>query len=83
MTAAPVGWARVESAADGQWQVRTVPGARALALYRCPGCEQEIRPGMSHLVAWPLGPVQPAGPALRRHWHTACWSARGRRDPGR
>lgn len=65
---------------DGQeWLVRPVPGARSVKTYRCPGCDQEIRPGTGHVVVWPAderGSVQE-----RRHWHTGCWSARERRGP--
>ncbi|PPK69208.1 hypothetical protein V5P93_001587 [Actinokineospora auranticolor] len=72
---------RVESAPDGEWLVRTVPGAQATKSYRCPGCDQEIRPGVTHVVAWSAeahGTVED-----RRHWHPTCWSARGRRGPTR
>ena len=54
--------------------VRQVSGTAAARAYRCPGCDQELRPGSPHVVAWPEG-----RPDERRHWHTACWSARGRR----
>lgn len=76
-----LGWGNRESAADGDWIVRSVPGAQATKTYRCPGCDHEIRPGTPHVVAWPaddLGDV-----ADRRHWHRACWDARGRRGPSR
>ena len=36
--------------------------------YRCPGCNQEVRPGTPHLVVMDQGDVE-----LRRHWHTPCW----------
>ena len=42
--------------------------------YRCPGCDQLMTGGQPHVVAWPEG-----RPDDRRHWHTACWAARGRR----
>jgi hypothetical protein len=54
--------------------VRRVAGTASARAYRCPGCDQELRPGTPHVVAWPEG-----GPDDRRHWHTACWDARGRR----
>ena len=38
------------------------------------GCDQELRASTPHVVAWPEG-----RPDDRRHWHTACWAARGRR----
>jgi hypothetical protein len=48
-------------------------------VYRCPGCDHEIRPGVAHLVVWPAnetGTIED-----RRHWHHGCWSARARRHP--
>jgi hypothetical protein len=78
-----------ESGPDGDWLVRHIAGAAATKPYRCPGCDQEIRPALPHVVAWPddgsdlvalLG--DPGGGLTdRRHWHTACWAARGRRGP--
>ena len=64
---------RAESAPDGDWVIRPVPGAGSTKTYRCPGCDQEIRPGTAHLVAWPAGT---RGPADRRHWHNPCWQRR-------
>ena len=64
----------VQAAADGEWVVRPVTGAAAAKDYRCPGCDQEIRVGTPHLVAWPAD-----APDERRHWHSPCWHARGRR----
>jgi hypothetical protein len=58
------------------YAVRSVPGSGAAKAYRCPGCDQEIRPGTGHVVAWP-----PEDADDRRHWHTACWAARDRRAP--
>jgi hypothetical protein len=72
------GAARLEAGPDGEWVVRTVTGAAAAKTYRCPGCDQEIRPGTPHLVVWPEAE---SGLDNRRHWHTACWNARGRRPP--
>ena len=62
-----------ERVEDG-WVVRQVAGTASARSYRCPGCDQELRPGSPHVVAWPDGQ-----PDDRRHWHTACWAARGRR----
>ncbi|GIJ53157.1 hypothetical protein [Virgisporangium aurantiacum] len=64
---------------DGEWLVRTIPGRAASKLYRCPGCAQEIRPGVAHVVAWPADGRGDLGD--RRHWHTPCWRARDRRRP--
>ncbi|OLF18655.1 hypothetical protein [Actinophytocola xanthii] len=73
------GWQRLESAPDGDWLVRRVTGTGTTKLYRCPGCDQEIRPGTAHVVVWPAD--ETGGIADRRHWHEACWTARGRRGP--
>lgn len=62
-----------------QYVVRSVTGAGAAKFYRCPGCDQEIRPRVAHIVAWPEHDDDAGG---RRHWHTACWNARDRRAPG-
>lgn len=72
---------RVESGADGEWVVRSLPGRQAAGAYRCPGCDHEVPVALPHVVVWPAeewGSVDD-----RRHWHTACWSARTRRRPGR
>ena len=63
---------------DGDWIVRQVPGAAATKTYRCPGCDQELRPGTAHVVVWP---ADSGGAEGRRHWHNACWQRRPRR-PG-
>jgi hypothetical protein len=63
---------------DGDWIVRQVPGAAATKLYRCPGCNQELGPGIAHVVVWPADATGAEG---RRHWHNACWQRRPRR-PG-
>ena len=77
---APLGPERIEEWPDDEWVVRPVPGAAATKSYRCPGCNQEIYPGMAHMVAWPS---RAAGVESRRHWHTACWQRRLQRRPGR
>jgi hypothetical protein len=74
------GLTRRESAPDGDWVVRSVPGSESGKDYRCPGCEQLIRAGTGHLVAWPADEV--GSVADRRHWHAGCWAARARRRPG-
>ncbi len=61
--------------------VRRISGQAATKTYRCPGCDQEVLPGTPHVVAWPL--QAPDGGPDRRHWHTPCWAARGRRSPRR
>ena len=65
---------------DGEWMVRSIFGGAAVKTYRCPGCMQEIRPGVAHVVAWPIDGR--GDESDRRHWHTGCWKARDRRGPG-
>ena len=75
------GWVRREEGPDGAWTVRSISGAGATKAYRCPGCNQEVRPGTAHVVVWPVGDAgsgrwtgpEPDGGEERRHWHTACW----------
>ncbi len=76
--AAPLGPPQTQEWPDGDWVVRPVPGAAAAKTYRCPGCDQEIWPGVPHVVVWP---AQAPGLTERRHWHNACWQRRPRR-PG-
>ena len=38
---------------DDEWVVRQVTGSASTRAYRCPGCDQEIRPATPHVVAWP------------------------------
>lgn len=76
------GRARVstEAYAGHDWHVRRVsgiPAEGAPRAYLCPGCSQDIAPGTPHVVVWPAEGV--GGLDDRRHWHTACWSARNRR----
>jgi len=58
-------------------EVRTIQPFAAMKAYICPGCNQEIRVGVGHVVVVPL-----AEPSARRHWHRGCWQHRSRR-PGR
>ncbi|GLY77257.1 ATP/GTP-binding protein [Actinoallomurus iriomotensis] len=67
---------RIEEGPDGDWIVR--PAAGAAKTYRCPGCDQEIPPGVGHVVAWP---AEGGGPEDRRHWHRPCWEHRLHRAP--
>jgi len=72
----------VQAWRDGDWTVRGIPGGAATKAYRCPGCDQEIGPGVAHVVVWRLdGAAGFGGPDDRRHWHAACWRARDRRTP--
>ena len=71
----------VEQHPDGEWLVKRITGAASTKAYRCPGCDQEIRPATPHVVAWPAD--DPTGLDSRRHWHTPCWAARDRRGPVR
>lgn len=77
------GGRRSESGPDGEWTVQQVRGGDRA--YRCPGCDQLIAPGTAHVAAWRADAVWGDDAALdsRRHWHTACWAARGTRRPTR
>ena len=47
------------------------PARGATRAYLCPGCSQDVRPGVPHVVVWPADGV--GGLDQRRHWHSACW----------
>lgn len=55
--------------------VREIRQGQSEKDYRCPGCNQLVRAGTAHVVAWPENPPIgiDAGVAARRHWHTYCW----------
>ncbi|MDN5683818.1 hypothetical protein [Corynebacterium glyciniphilum] len=67
----PSGWAE-------SYLVRRIGSQSAVKYYVCPGCNQNIPPGLAHIVAWP---DSHRGGDERRHWHTGCWERRrtGRR----
>jgi hypothetical protein len=71
-----VGVETVEEWGGEEYVVRRITGSASTKPYRCPGCDQQIRPATPHVVAWPAGD-EAAG--QRRHWHAACWRARDRR----
>ncbi len=56
------------------WIVKTVQPVRAVKEYRCPGCNQEIKQGTAHVVAW-----RPDDEEGRRHWHRGCWDSHRKR----
>ena len=72
---------RVETYGGEEYVVRRVTGSAATKPYRCPGCDQLIRPATPHVVAWPVvaSMFSSSGVDERRHWHTVCWQARDRR----
>jgi hypothetical protein len=72
---------RVETYQGEDYVVRNVTGSAATKPYRCPGCQQVIRPATPHVVAWPVHGSMFADTGLdeRRHWHAACWRARDSR----
>ena len=52
------GATREEAYAGGRWTVRAVTGASATRPYLCPGCQQDIPPGLPHAIAAAVGPVE-------------------------
>jgi hypothetical protein len=77
---APAGSTRHEYI-EGDFRVRHLTGETSTKTYRCPGCDQEIKPGTAHVVVWPLEEFWADGD--RRHWHASCWKARQNRRPTR
>jgi len=74
---------RVEEGPDGyDYEVRPVAAARATKTYRCPGCDQEVKPSTAHVLVWPADAGESAVDD-RRHWHTSCWANRRNRNPTR
>lgn len=69
------GWRRTEVRRGVAWNVQPVSAAQAQKSYLCPGCGQEIVPGVGHLVVWRADGVlgDAADIAARRHWHSHCW----------
>jgi hypothetical protein len=73
------GLERTESWQGQEWVMRPVAGTTGKT-YRCPGCDQEIPPGVGHVVAWPAPEDRwTGGVDDRRHWHRPCWDAKDRR----
>lgn len=56
------------------FKVRQIGSAAATKYYICPGCNQNIPPGVAHVVAWPRDSGR--GADDRRHWHKHCWQRR-------
>ncbi|WP_084538553.1 hypothetical protein [Corynebacterium sp. KPL1818] len=54
--------------------MRHIGSARAQKFYICPGCNQNIPPGVAHIVAWPRDTGRQGDD--RRHWHRHCWERR-------
>ena len=74
---------RVETFRGRDYVVRPITGSASTKPYRCPGCQQVIRPATPHTVAWPVLSSSFASDAdgldERRHWHHGCWASRERR----
>jgi hypothetical protein len=69
------GWRRSEVRQGREWTVQPISALNAQKTYTCPGCSQDIAPGVSHLVAWRNDGIlgDQADLEARRHWHEACW----------
>ena len=78
-SATPFGAKRVEEYDGEDWLVQNITGSSSTKTYRCPGCDQEIRPATPHIVAYPADGL--GGIESRRHWHTPCWNSRQKRGP--
>ncbi|QRV02517.1 ATP/GTP-binding protein [Arcanobacterium phocisimile] len=75
-----MGYTRIEYADDGRaFKVHHINSG--VKEYVCPGCSGIIRVGEPHEVAWTEDHIlgKEFGQNDRRHWHTGCWEARGRR----
>ncbi|HEV7168218.1 MAG TPA: ATP/GTP-binding protein [Micrococcaceae bacterium] len=72
------GFARRESAPDGEWMVRPITARNAAKVYTCPGCHQPVQQGVAHLVVWQEDSLFGSETAMRdrRHWHSNCWQTR-------
>lgn len=62
------GTRKVENAWGETMLVRKMGSSAARKFYICPGCNQNIPPGLAHTVAWAEGREDD-----RRHWHDPCW----------
>ncbi|SMO51340.1 hypothetical protein [Propioniciclava tarda] len=63
---------------DGDWVLQSIGAGRSEKAYLCPGCNQQIAAGASHVVVWPSVPAIGATSGLddRKHWHRPCWDRR-------
>ena len=50
--------------------MRHIGSSAAKKFYVCPGCNQNIPPGVAHIVAWPRDTGGRGDD--RRHWHRHC-----------
>lgn len=70
---------RVEQRGGQDFYVRSVSGSASTRTYRCPGCQQPLRPATPHVVVWPVEAslltftAKETGLSERRHWHSGCW----------
>ena len=73
----PNGTRKIETGPDGSWVTQVFSGASTKKDYRCPGCDQIIAPGVTHIVTWEYsGGSMDDHVESRRHWHKACWANR-------
>ena len=55
-----VGWTRSRSGGGRTTRSAGITGSSSTKPYRCPGCDQLIRPATPHVVAWPLADAEAA-----------------------
>lgn len=72
------GFKHTENKRDGVWYVQPVTAANATKVYVCPGCGNDIEPGVAHTVTWRADGIMGEENDLagRRHWHLHCWRIR-------
>jgi hypothetical protein len=73
--ASSMGVRQVVSVRGEDWVKQSITGSASTKNYRCPGCNQEIRPATPHVVAWPYDDHTDTEARVqdRRHWHNPCW----------
>ena len=79
--ASSLGVRQVVDVQGEEWVVQRITGSASTKNYRCPGCDQEIRPATPHVVAWPFDDHTDHESRVsdRRHWHSPCWDRYARR----
>lgn len=69
------GMRRSEVKRGREYTVQPIRAERAVKVYICPGCSDEIPLGTAHVAVWQADSILGDNAALadRRHWHNHCW----------